>query len=130
MATKVTITFTVDEENYNDYEDILTDFDSGLQEIDVTDLEVREESDGDENEEDVESVNEDGVVINKTSSVEIDSEIFYDHISDTHTSWSFDKDDIEDYPEVIEYLEKYEPNELKALRNGEIKYLEVYRDTF
>lgn len=62
--------------------------------------------------------------------VEIDSELFYDEISDTLTSWSFDKYDIEDYPKVLEYLKDYYPQELQTLYDGKIDYLEVYRDTF
>ncbi len=70
--------------------------------------------------------------VHKTVSIEIDAEIFFDEISDSHTSWSFDKFDLneEDYPRTYEYLRKYESGSLEMLQKGEIDFLEVYRDTF
>ena len=94
----------------------------------ITEIEFDNEDDEEEFEDD--NLTKDGVPVNKVTSVEIDSELFFDEISTDVTSWNFDKDDIEDYPEVVEYLEKNEPQALEALRNGEIDYLEVYRDTF
>jgi hypothetical protein len=41
--TKVTITFTIDENIYNDYEDILDTFSNDLDCLGVGDLEVTEE---------------------------------------------------------------------------------------
>ena len=41
--TKVTITFTVDDNSYNDYEDILDTFSNDLDCLGVDDLEVRED---------------------------------------------------------------------------------------
>ena len=122
MTKEITITFDIQEHQYDLCQEYISEFENKLYSIGVTGVSVLEDVE--------DNFNEDGVLIDKTSSVEIDSEIFYNNISDVQTSWSFDKDDIEDYPEVVQYLEEYEPNELKALRNGDIKYLEVYRDTF
>ena len=75
-------------------------------------------------------ITEEGVTVDKTTTVEIDSELFFNEISMDCTSWSFDKADIEEYPEVVKYLEEHEAEALEALRNGEITYLTVWRDTF
>ena len=41
--TQVTITFTIDENGYHDYEDILDTFSNDLDTLGVEDLEVKEE---------------------------------------------------------------------------------------
>lgn len=68
------------------------------------------------------------VYFNKTVSIEIDSEVFCDEIDYEHSSWSIDKDDIDDYPQIKDYLQQFEADTLEALMNGKIDYIEVYRD--
>lgn len=113
---KVTITFNVSDEQYNDYEECLTDFDSNLQYIGILDMEVKED-DG-----------SNPVHVDKTTLAEIDSELFFNHVSMDTKSWSYDYDDLKANKPVFEYVEKYYPNELKALKDGTIDYLEVYCD--
>ena len=75
----------------------------------------------------IEIVNEDDVEYNKTVSVEIDSKLFCDEIDYEHSSWFIDASDIDDYPKIKKYLETYEHENLEALSNGTIDYIEVYR---
>lgn len=75
----------------------------------------------------IEIVNDDDVKYNKTVSVEIDSKLFCDEIDYEHSSWFIDASDIDNFPKIKKYLETYEPENLEALRNGTIDYIEVYR---
>lgn len=70
------------------------------------------------------------MIINKTVSCEIDMELFYDEVSDECTSWDFDYDDLVSNKKVLNYILDYYPDEYKALKNGDVDYIEVYRDTF
>ena len=47
MATKITITFEVSKDKYDEYEECLADFDSNLQYIGIMDMDVREDDDND-----------------------------------------------------------------------------------
>lgn len=116
--TKITITFEVSDNQYDEYEECLSDFDSSLQDIGICDIDVRE----DDNE------SSDGVVVNKTISCEIDGELFFNEISMDTKSWSFDYDDLEENTKVFEYIKENYPNELQALKNGKTEYLEVWYD--
>ena len=70
MTTKVTITFEVPEDKYGEYEECLADFDSNLQYIGITDMDVREDDDNDN----------DGVRISKDLKCEIEGEIILNEI--------------------------------------------------
>ena len=74
------------------------------------------------------SVEAEEILFNKTVSIEIDSEVFCDEIDYEHSSWAIDKDDIDDYPQIKDYLQRFEADTLEALINGKIDYIEVYRD--
>ena len=69
-----------------------------------------------------------GVHADKVALAEIDSELFFDEISMDTKSWSYDYEDLEQNTKVFEYIKKYYPNELQALKNKEIDYIEVYYD--
>ena len=69
----------------------------------------------------------DDVPYTKVVSVEIDSKLFCDEIDYEHSSWFIDAYGINNYPNIKEYLETYEPDKLEALYNGTINYIEVYR---
>lgn len=118
MTTKVTITFELPEDKYDEYEECLTDFDSNLQQIGIYDMDVKEDDDE----------NSDGVTVNKTVSCEIDGELFFNEISMDTKSWSFDYDDLEENTEVFEYIKDNYPDELQALKDGKAEYLEVWYD--
>ena len=45
MTTKVTITFEVPKDKYDEYEECLSDFDSNLQYIGIMDMDVRDDDD-------------------------------------------------------------------------------------
>ena len=45
MTTKVTITFEVPKDKYDEYEECLSDFDSNLQYIGIMDVDIREDDD-------------------------------------------------------------------------------------
>ena len=66
--------------------------------------------------------------INKTTIAEIDSELFFNHVSMDTKSWAYDYEDLEENKPVFEYIKKYYPDELKALKEGTIDYLELYCD--
>lgn len=116
MNTKVTITFEVPENKYNAYEKFLQRFDDNLQNIGILKVDIHE------------SNADNGVTISKDVLCEIDSELFFDKISMETKSWSYDYDDLAENTEVFEYIQKYYPNELKALENGDTDYLTVYYD--
>ena len=113
---KVTITFNVSDEQYDDYENIIDEFMNSLDQIGVEDIDVHED-DG-----------SNPVHVDKTALAEIDSELFFNHVSMDTKSWSYDYDDLEENKPVFEYIKEYYPNELKALKDGTIDYLEVYCD--
>ena len=69
----------------------------------------------------------DDVPYTKAVSVEIDSKLFCDEIDYEHSSWFIGAYGINNYPNIKEYLETYEPDKLEALYNGTINYIEVYR---
>lgn len=116
MSTKVTITFDVPSDKYKDYEEVYSDFDSNLQYIGIHEVDVREQD------------NFTGIRYGKVTLAEIDSELFYNEVSMDTKSWSYDYDDLEQNTKVFEYVKKFYPNELQALKNGEIDYIEVYTD--
>lgn len=118
MTTKITITFEVPEDKYNEYEECLADFDSNLQYIGITDMDVREDD----------GSNYDGVIISKDVLCEIDGELFFNEISMDTKSWSFDYADLEENTKVFEYVKEYYPNELKALKDRRTDFLTVYYD--
>lgn len=70
------------------------------------------------------------MIINKIVSCEIDMELFYTEVSSECTSWFFDYDDLVSNEKVLDYILDYYPDECEALKNGDIDYIEVYRDTF
>ena len=70
----------------------------------------------------------DGVVINRDVLCEIDGELFFNEISMDTKSWSFDYDDLEQNTKIFEYVKKYYPQELQALKDGRTDYLTVYYD--
>lgn len=45
MATKVTIIFELPEDKYNEYEECIEEFESNLQDIGITDIDVTEDDD-------------------------------------------------------------------------------------
>lgn len=114
---EITIKFRVTDEQYNQYEEILADFDSNLQSIGVEDVDTRE-VDGDHS----------ACFTSNVTTVEIDSELFFNAVSIDTKSWSFDYDDLGANEPVFDYIQKHYPNELKALEDGAIDYLEVYTD--
>ena len=118
MTTKVTITFEVPEDKYDEYEECLSDFDSNLQYIGIMDMDVREDDNSDN----------DGVRISKDVLCEIDGELFFNEISMDTKSWSFDYEDLEENTKVFEYVKEYYPNELQALKDGKTDYLTVWYD--
>ena len=112
---QVTITFNVTEEQFNDYK---RDKDCFLDRLYLTGIDnVR-----------VQEQENDGVVINRDVLCEIDGELFFNEISMDTKSWSFDYDDLEQNTKVFEYVKKYYPQELQALKDGRTDYLTVYYD--
>lgn len=116
MTTKVTITFEVTQEQYYNYNRDINDFLDNLYETGIQDVDVREDN------------GSNPVHVDKTTIAEIDSELFFNHVSMDTKSWSYDYSDLEENKPVFEYIKKYYPNELKALKDGTIDYLEVYCD--
>ena len=114
--TRVTITFDVPNDKYKEYEEVYSDFDSNLQYIGIHDVDVREQD------------NFTGVHADKVALAEIDSELFFNEVSMDTKSWSYDYDDLAENTKVFEYVKKYYPKELEALKNKEIDYIEVYTD--
>ena len=112
---KVTITFNVSDEQYDDYENIIDEFMNSLDQIGISDIDVHENDNT-------------SVHVDRTAIAEIDSELFFNHVSMDTKSWSYDYDDLEENKPVFEYIKEYYPNELKALKDGTIDYLEVYCD--
>ena len=112
---EVTITFNVSDEQYDDYENIIDEFMNNLDQIGVSDIDVHENDNT-------------SVRIDRTAIAEIDSELFFNHVSMDTKSWSYDYSDLEENKPVFEYIKEYYPNELKALKDGTIDYLEVYCD--
>lgn len=66
--------------------------------------------------------------IKKIVSIEIDAELFFNEISMDTMSWHFDLYDLEEHPQVYEYIKENEPEIIEALKNGEADFVEVYRD--
>lgn len=116
MSTRVTITFTVADELLNNYSQDMNNFLDALADTGIQGVSVQENKDFT------------GVFASKVATVEIDSELFFDEISMDTKSWSFDYYDLEQNTEVFKYVQEYYPQELKALKNKEIDYLEVYSD--
>lgn len=114
--TRITITFTVTNEQYNDYEDIVDTFTTDLDQIGIHEVDVHEQD------------NYTGVHADKVALAEIDSELFFNEVSMDTKSWSYDYDDLAENTKVFEYVKKYYPKELEALKNKEIDYIEVYCD--
>ena len=116
MSTRITITFDVPNDKYKDYEECLSDFDSNLQYIGIHDVDIHENKDYT------------GVHYDKIALADIDSELFFNEISQDTKSWSYGYDDLEQNTKVFEYVKEYYPKELQALKNKEIDYIEVYCD--
>ena len=117
MATKVTIEFIVDDDNYDNYETAVENF---MNELNDIDMDVKET---DHNEETI-----DNVFSYKETSVEIDSELFFNEVSMDTKSWSYDLGDLEGNKPVYDYVAENYPDELQMLKDGKIDYLEVYCD--
>lgn len=112
---KVTITFNVSDEQYDDYESIIDEFTNNLDEVGISEIDVHEDDDT-------------SVLVSKTALAEIDSELFFNEISMDTKSWSYDYEDLKENKPVFEYINEYYSDELEALKNGTIDYLEVYCD--
>ena len=116
MSTRVTITFDVTQEQYYNYNRNINEFLDNLNETGIHEVDVREQKDFI------------GVHADKVALAEIDSELFFNEISQDTKSWSYDYDDLEQNTKVFEYVKEYYPKELQALKNKEIDYIEVYTD--
>lgn len=68
------------------------------------------------------------MIISKITSIEIDSELFFNNVSDIATSWMFNLSDLEDHEPVYNYIKETEPEIITALETKQIHYVEVYRD--
>lgn len=68
------------------------------------------------------------MIINKITSIEIDTQLFFENVSDVATSWMFNLYDLEDYEPIYNYIKETEPEIIKALETKQIDYVEVYRD--
>ena len=68
------------------------------------------------------------MIISKITSIEIDSELFFNNVSDIATSWMFNLYDLEDHEPIYNYIKETEPEIITALENKQIDYVEVYRD--
>ena len=112
--TRVTITFDVTDEQYNDYEDIVDTFTTDLDQIGINVVDVYE--------------NDESVTVSRDIQVEIDAELFFNNISMDRKSWSFDYDDLAENTKVFEYIKEEYPNELEALKEGRADYLTVWYD--
>jgi hypothetical protein len=118
MTTRVTVTFEVTDEQLNMYNQDMNNFLDALSDTGIEKVNVKEDKDFT------------GVRANLVAMAEIDSELFFDNISMDTKSWNYDYYDLKNNEEVFEYIKEYYPQELKALKNGEIDYLEVYSDSF
>lgn len=118
MTTYVTIKFKVEDENYDNYEEVLDEF---LNNLNIDEVDVREKENEDEDE-------DYDYLIEKQVSCEIDSEFFFDNISMDMTEWSYDLDDLKDNEVVYEHIKEYYPQELALLEEGKVKYLSCYKD--
>ena len=116
MSTRVTITFDVTDEQYHDYERDINCFLDRLYLTGIEDVDVKEQKDFI------------GVHADKVALAEVDSELFFDEISQDTKSWSYDYNDLVENTKVFEYVKEYYPKELQALKNKEIDYIEVYTD--
>lgn len=112
---EVTVKFNVSDEQYDDYENIIDEFMNSLDQIGISEIDVHENDNT-------------SVHVDRTAIAEIDSELFFNHVSMDTKSWSYDYSDLEENKPVFEYVKEYYPNELKALKDGTIDYLEVYCD--
>ena len=68
------------------------------------------------------------MIIYKVTSIEIDSELFFDNVSDIATSWMFNLYDLEDHEPIYNYIKETKPEIITALETKQIHYVEVYRD--
>lgn len=68
------------------------------------------------------------MIISKITSIEIDSELFFNNVSDIATSWMFNLYDLEDHEPIYNYIKETEPEIITALETKQIDYVEVYRD--
>ena len=68
------------------------------------------------------------MIINKITSIEIDSKLFFDNVSDIATSWMFNLYDLEDHKPIYNYIKETEPEIITALETKRIDYVDVYRD--
>ena len=116
MSTRVTIAFTVADEQLNNYSQDMNNFLDALADTGIQGVSVQENKDFTE------------VHYDKVTLAEVNSELFFNEISQDTKSWSYDYDDLEQSTKVFEYIKEYYPKELQALKNKEIDYLEVYTD--
>ena len=113
--TRVTITFDVTQEQYDNYDRDINEFLDNLNETGIHDVDVREHEN-------------DGVFIARDIICEIDSELFYDEVSTDTKSSSYDYNDLEQNTKVFEYIKEYYPKELQALKDNWADYITVYYD--
>lgn len=118
MTIRMTITFELPEDKYDEYKECLEDFESNLQALDIMNIDIREDDNN----------TIDGARVCKDVSCEIDAELFFNEVSMDTKSWSFDYNDLEENTKVFEYVKEYYPDELQALKNGEANYLTVWYD--
>lgn len=68
-------------------------------------------------------------MFDKIMTVECDSEIFFNETDVLKGCLLFDYDTLcYDYPSIFKEIERDYPNELQALKDGQINYLAVYSD--
>ena len=68
------------------------------------------------------------MIINKITSIEIDSELFFNNVSMDTMSWYYDLYDLEENKAVYNYIKENEPEIITALETKQIDYVDVYRD--
>lgn len=68
------------------------------------------------------------VEYDKVVRIELDSELFYDEISDVVTEWWVDYEGLEVLPQTLNYLQMSYKEEIKALKNKEIDYIALSSD--
>lgn len=116
MATKVTIEFVVDDDNYDNYEQAVDNF---IEELNIDNVDVKETDPNEVTDEQFSY---------KETCVEIDSELFFNKVSMDTKSWSYDLEDLKAVEPVYDYVKEHYPVELQMLEDGKIDYLEVYCD--
>lgn len=118
--TKVTITFTVEDDMYSEYESALSDFENALPEVD---MEITEEAELSKSSEKINNV-----TVYKQTTCEVDEDWFKNTVAnDGSRTASFDYRsllEMENRP-VCSYLKENYPEQLELLKKGYISYIEV-----